>query len=68
LPRGTLQHVRTIELPYAVPVQAPGKEFTHKWDKPHPNVWRCGDQVSHASFQGAMESGAATAAAILGEP
>jgi phytoene dehydrogenase-like protein len=62
---GTLSHVRTVEIPYAVPAQAPGNVFTQKFAKPFPNVWRCGDQVSHASFQGAMESGAVTAGTIL---
>ena len=62
---GTLRHVRTVEIPYAVPVQPPGSVVTQKFAKPLPNVWRCGDQISHASFQGAMDSGAATARAIL---
>lgn len=62
---GTLRHVRTVEIPYAVPVQPPGSVFTQKVAKPFPNVWRCGDQIAHASFQGAMESGAVTARTIL---
>jgi phytoene dehydrogenase-like protein len=62
---GTLRHVRTVEIPYAVPVQPPGSVFTQKFVRPFPNVWRCGDQISHASFQGAMDSGAVTARAIL---
>jgi hypothetical protein len=62
---GTLRHVRTVEIPYAVPVQPPGSSFTQKFAKPFPNVWRCGDQISHASFQGAMDSGAVTARTIL---
>ena len=62
---GTLRHVRTLEIPYAVPVQPPGSVFTQKFANPFPNVWRCGDQISHASFQGAMESGAVTAKTIL---
>jgi phytoene dehydrogenase-like protein len=64
---GSLRHVRTIEIPYAVPVQPPGSVFTQKFVKPFANVWRCGDQISHASFQGAMDSGAVTAKTILHE-
>ncbi len=65
VPTGTLRHVRTIEVPYACPVQPPGEGYTRTYAKPLPNVWRCGDGVIHASIQGAMESGAATARALV---
>ncbi|HEY0789931.1 MAG TPA: NAD(P)/FAD-dependent oxidoreductase [Chthoniobacterales bacterium] len=64
LARGALRHLRTVEVPYAVPVQPPRSVFTRLFAKPFPNVWQCGDQVTHASIQGAMESGAAVAEAL----
>jgi phytoene dehydrogenase-like protein len=57
--------VKVIEIPDAVPQQNPGRRFDQRVAKPFPNVWLSGDQVSHASIQGAMESGLATARDIL---
>ena len=64
LARGALRHVRTVEVPYAVPVQPPESSFARSFTKPFANVWQCGDQVTHASIQGAMESGRAVAQAL----
>ncbi len=62
-----LQLIKLIEIPYAVPRQPPGRRYDRDVAKPFPNVWLSGDQVTHASIQGAMRSGLTAAQDILND-
>ncbi len=64
----SLQLIKLIEISYALPLQPPGRLFDLQVAKPFPNVWLSGDQVTHASIQGAMQSGLTAAREILREP
>jgi phytoene dehydrogenase-like protein len=66
--RDSLKLIKNVEIPYAVPQQGPGRRFDQSLAKPFPNVWLSGDQVSHGSIQGALESGRAVAQDIIRHP
>ncbi|MBV9391283.1 MAG: hypothetical protein JOY96_05245 [Verrucomicrobia bacterium] len=59
--RGKLEFLRSIQIPYGVPLQPPGRLFGELFRKPYQNVWLAGDQISYASTEGVARSGAAVA-------
>jgi protoporphyrinogen oxidase len=62
---GALEHLETIQVPYAVPDQPPGFAARNAFpDLPH-NVYACGDWERGASIQAALRSGTETAKRVL---
>jgi hypothetical protein len=62
---GTLQHLETIQVPYAVPSQPPGFAGRNALPDLPQNVYACGDWEHGASIQAALNSGIETAKRVL---
>lgn len=62
---GTLSHIETIHVPYAVPAQPAGFAARIPFPNLPPNVYTAGDWASGASIQAALESGLHTARQLL---
>jgi phytoene dehydrogenase-like protein len=60
-----LEHLETIHVPYAVPVQPPGFAARNPFPDLPGNVYACGDWERGASIQAAVRSGIETAKRIL---
>ena len=62
---GALEHLETIQVPYAVPCQPPGFAGRNAFPDLPQNVYACGDWERGASIQAALRSGIETAKCIL---
>ncbi len=62
---GALEHLETIQVPYAVPGQAPGFAARNAFPDLPQNVYACGDWERGASIQAALRSGIETAKRVL---
>lgn len=62
---GTLEHLETIHVPYAVPAQPPGFAARNAFPDLPRNVYACGDWERGASIQAALRSGIETAKRVL---
>lgn len=62
---GLLEHIETIHVPYAVPLQPPGFAARNAFPDLPENVYACGDWKRGASIQAAIQSGIETAQLIL---
>ena len=62
---GSLEHLETIHVPYAVPDQSPGFAARNAFPDLPENVYACGDWERGASIQQALRSGIETAKRVL---
>lgn len=62
---GSLEHLETIHVPYAVPEQPPGFAARNAFPDLPENVYACGDWERGASIQAALRSGIETAKRAL---
>lgn len=62
---GSLEHLETIHVPYAVPDQPPGFAARNAFPDLPENVYACGDWERGASIQAALRSGIQTAKQAL---
>jgi len=62
---GTLQHLETIQVHYAIPFQPPGFAARNAFPDLPQNVYACGDWERGASIQAALNSGIETAKRVL---
>lgn len=58
------RHLRTYEIPYALPDQRPPLTPARRIEA-HDGVYVCGDHVTHGSLQGALASGRLAAEAVV---
>lgn len=59
---GAWRHLRTYQIPYALPNQTPSSLATNETQaRISERVWRCGDYCVSGSIEGAIESGLYTA-------
>lgn len=63
--QGSLSHLETIHVPYAVPAQPPGFGARIPFPNLPANVYTANNQASGASIQAALESGLQTARRLL---